>query len=55
VQRRSQREYIIIEGFVKLCQEGIEHVQVFTGGTLFRVQREKKCRGETLIDLLKIL
>jgi hypothetical protein len=34
------------EGFVELCQVGIERVQGVHKRTLFRVLREEKCQGE---------
>jgi hypothetical protein len=47
VQRKAQRRNITTEGSIKLCQEGIERVQVCIGGTLFRVQREEVSRRDT--------
>jgi hypothetical protein len=34
------------EGFVELCQVGIEQVQGVHKRTLFRVLRKEKCQGE---------
>jgi hypothetical protein len=47
VQRKAQRRNKTTEGSVKIHQEGIEHVQFCTGGTLFRVQREEVSRRDT--------
>jgi hypothetical protein len=56
VQRKAQRRNRTTEGSVELCQEGIERVQVCTGGTLFRVlRRRRSVTGKTLTELQNTL
>jgi hypothetical protein len=41
MKRKSQRRNKITEGSLKICQEGIEHVQVCTEGTLL-ISKERE-------------
>jgi hypothetical protein len=56
VQRRAQREDIIVEDSVKLCQVGIERVQgVHKENSCFEFRDKRSVKEKTLTELLNTL
>jgi hypothetical protein len=56
VQGKAQRENIIVEDSVKLCQVGIEHVQgVHEGELCFKFRDKRGVKEKTLTELLNTL